>query len=78
MQIDEAGCGFWMCEKLGDVDVAVNQGSVDPKTMTVKCSNECGRLSGIDIRKLQKECGASRRRRVSSIPILIQRQSSPN
>lgn len=42
------------CEKLGDVDVAVNQGSVDPKTMIVKCSNECGRLSGIDIGNCKK------------------------
>jgi hypothetical protein len=32
----------WYGEKLGDVDVAVNQGSVDPKTMIVKCQMSVG------------------------------------
>jgi hypothetical protein len=41
---DDSGCGV-ESEKLGDVDVAVNQGSVDPETIFVKYSNERGRLS---------------------------------
>lgn len=44
----------WMCEELGDVDVAVNQGSVDPETIFVKYSNECGRLSASDIGNRKK------------------------
>lgn len=45
--MDDSGWWDWMCEKLGDVDVAVNQGSMDPKTIIVKCSNECGRLAAL-------------------------------